>query len=90
LGATRDVSAVGKREKIADGPVGGGELFFNDGLADGVVGVNELLAEGQGQGGELIEARPPLPVESVQQLAEAVGGLCKALYQIGKLLIRKA
>ena len=61
-----DGLAVGKGEQIADGSVGGRELFFNYGLADGELGVNELLAEGQGQGGELIEARPPLAIESVQ------------------------
>jgi len=57
---------VAKPKEVADGPVGGSELLFDDGLADGVVSVNELLAEGQGQDGELIEARPPLAVEAVQ------------------------
>ena len=84
-----DGLAVRKSEKIADRSVRRDELLFYIGLADEVAFIGKLAAEGQGQCGKLLQPRPPLAVEAVQQLAKAVGSLPKAFDQISKLLIQK-
>ena len=60
-----DGLAVGELKEVADGAVGGGELLLDSGESDGVAGFGELAAQGNWQGGELVEGRPALAVEAV-------------------------
>ena len=76
-----DTLAVGECQQVTHGAVGGNKLLLDSGQTDRITRLAQSLPKGKRQHGELLQRRPPLPVQTVKKLAGAVAGLDRNLQQ---------
>lgn len=81
-----DALSIGKAQQVANGAIGGDKALLNFRHAHLVTLGGELLAQGNGEGGNKFHGCKALVVKGIVKLAGAVGGLAKARADFCKLL----
>jgi hypothetical protein len=70
-----DTLAIAESQQVADCPIGGDKLLLNLRHPHPIAGIGKLAPQGNWQSAELFEFRPPLPVQTVPNLAGPVRSL---------------